>query len=224
MTGMEQAHSVTSRQPSYFIFWTLWFLATAGYGVVWAAVIYFWGTTDAFSFYFPLFGGLWLGILQGLVLRHYFILKGWWKWIISSSIGWFGAMLILVIGIIPLLGTGVNNVDPNGASIRGCEIGFCGLAGAAFGAVQAVFSQIRFDAAFWMATNAFTWAVGGLVAGIVGLAMYGPIPVIVRYLDSSSPEGVLSAALGVLTAMLVIGAVTGVAAAWQVWIQSKTLL
>ena len=82
---MEQEPSTVPRKPSYFILWALWFLATAVYGVVWAAVIYYWGAEDEFSANFPLSGGLWLGILQSLVLRRYLAARDWWTWIISSS-------------------------------------------------------------------------------------------------------------------------------------------
>src|ERR671934_2747386 len=178
---MEKAHSTTFRQPAYFTLWALWFLVTAGCGLVWAAVIYIWGTEHPVSVYSPFFGGLLLGLLQGLVLRRQFAAKYWWRWIVSSSVGWFCAMWILFFGFMTTsIGGGLNDTDT-----RGCGVAFCGLAGAAFGLIQALDSQIKFDTDFWTITNAFTWAIGGLVGGIVGFAIYGPITT-----ELDSPEGV----------------------------------
>src|SRR5438094_2819330 len=94
-----EAQQTIIRQPSYLTLWTLWFVATAGYGVVWAAVIV-WGGDSAFSFYFPLFGGLWIGILQSLVLRHYFAVKGLWKWIVLSTFGWVFVIVMLFAAVV----------------------------------------------------------------------------------------------------------------------------
>src|SRR4051794_37381374 len=100
---MEAQHTV-QRQPAYWTLWALWFVATAGYGVVWAAVIVwgghseFWSGDSEFSLYFPLFGGLWLGILQSLLLHHYFAVRGWWRWIVLSTFGWVFVMVMLFFG------------------------------------------------------------------------------------------------------------------------------
>lgn len=211
------------RQPPYLTFWALWFAIMAGYGVVWAAVIYVWGEWDMlFTIGFPLYGGLWLGVLQGLLLRHYFGARGWWLWIITSNLGWFTALLILGIGGgITLAGGGLNPET----DIKGCLVTVCGLAGAMFGMGQAIqfrISPVRFDIAFWTITNAFAWAISALIGGIVGFAILGSITM-GKYVDSHSPEYSLSLASGVLAAMLVIGAVTGAGAVWQVWLRSRPL-
>src|SRR5438045_8652178 len=105
---MEAQHT-TLRQPSYLTLWGLWFLATAGYGVVWAAVIYIWGPGDPVSWCFPFFGGLWLGISQALVVQRYLAISGWWTWVTSTSIGWFCAMFILFLGTFVIGGGSMLN-------------------------------------------------------------------------------------------------------------------
>jgi hypothetical protein len=215
---MEQSPSITLRQPRYLTLWALWFLSTAVYGAVWASVIYIWGVTDAFSFYFPVFGGLWLGISQGLVLRHYIAPRGWWWWIFSSAAGWFGAMVILFFGFATVsIGGGLNPETDS----RPCGLAFCGLAGAVFGSIQA-YSRIRFDTDFWAFTNAFAWSVGALAGGITGFTLYGLIK-IGEYVPYDSPQETLSVALGVLVGMLVMGGITGAGAVWQIQLRFRPL-
>lgn len=217
---MEQFLRRKLHQPDYLTLWALWFLATAGYGAIWASVIYIWGMFDPFGFYFPIFGGLFLGIPQGLLLRHYFAARRWWWWIISSGSGWFGAMVILFFGLLVVgIGGGLNPETDT----RSCGVAFFGLAGAVLGLIQAInSSRIRFDIALWMITNAFAWAVGGLVGGIIGFAIYGPVTA-GRIVDEASPEGVLSVAWGIFAGMLVMGVITGAGAAWQVQMHSRKL-
>jgi len=140
-------------------------------------------------------------------LRRCFVARGWWNWILSSSAAWLVAVLIMmVLGGITLAGTGLNP----GADVRGCLVVVCGLAGYLFGLAQAGFSQIKFDAALWGIINAFAWTVGAFVGGIIGLAAHRAMFLPWRYTSSiDTPQYTMGVALGVLTAMIVIGAVTG---------------
>ncbi len=217
---MEQDHSAILRQPSYFIFWVLWFLATAGYGAVWAAVIYIWGNETPFGAYFALSGGLWLGILQGLVLRRYLSARYWWTWIISSIAGWLCAMLFLIMGLLfASVGAGLNNTDTR---YWGFWL-YC-LGGAAFGLMQAGFFLGRKFEGFstmWAITNAFAWAVGGLLGGLASFAVYGPMSFGYEW-DTNSFHDALHIALGILIATSVVGAITGIVAVLHLWLHSET--
>jgi|GEM_PF-4524138 len=218
---MEQDLSTALQQPPYRTFWALWFLVTAGYGVVWAAVIYIWGADDAVTnLIFPISGGFWLGTLQGLALRRYFFVRYWWKWMLSSSTAWLIAWIILmIVGGIALVGSGLNPET----DVRGCLVTICGVAGAFFGLVQALYSPARFDPGSWMSANAFAWTVGAFVGGAVGFAVHRVMFLPGRFTESvSSPQYTAGVAVGVFVAMLVIGALTGLAAVWHLRMRFET--
>src|SRR5438045_3634645 len=133
---MEQGQSTALHQSSYLVMGVLWFLTFAGYGLVWALGIV-WGAPLEYGLYYLSVGGLLIGILQGLLLRKYLVTKVWWKWVLSSLIGWFLAMGILSLGGFAILGgSGLNDVDLSGAYIRGCGLALCCAAGGIFGFVQ----------------------------------------------------------------------------------------
>lgn len=217
---MEAQHTV-QRQPAYWTLWALWFVATAGYGVVWAAVIV-WGGDSEFSFYFPLFGGLWLGILQGLLLRHYFAVRGWWKWTMLSSFGWVFVASVLLLGVVEAaVGSGLSPVQE--APATKCTFMLYGLAGALFGFLQAIGYPRVFNIIVWTTTNAFAWLIGGLLGGAASYVVYGPPDDVAVFGNIGSLEGLFHGGLGLLVAMSVIGAVTGAGAVWQVWMRCRPL-
>jgi hypothetical protein len=216
---MEQFLRRKLHQLDYLTLWALWFLATAGYGAIWASIIYVRGMFDPFSFYFPVFGGLCIGIPQGLLLRHYFAARRWWLWIVASGVGWVGAMSLLFFGFaVVSIGGGLNGTDTTG-----CGIAFCGLAGAFFGRMQNFnSSQTRFHTDLWAITNAFAWVAGAWVGGIVGFAIYGSITT-GRSPEFNSPGEAASVAWGIFAGMLIMGLITGLGAARQVQMHSRKL-
>jgi hypothetical protein len=197
--------NILFRRTPDLAMWVLWLLATTGVGAVWSVAVYSRGFYDEFASYLLAFLGFWLGLLQGLVIRRYVRVKRWWMWIITSGVGWFGAMVILLLAtIVGLIGSGLNDADP-----RGGLVAVCGMAGAVFGAIQCPRSSMfGLDAILWTMANGIAWALGGLVGGIVGLTVYGSIAT-ERYVDFGSIEGSTSIATGLLVAMLVIGVFTG---------------
>jgi hypothetical protein len=215
-----QGSNIFFRRTPDSAMWGLWSLATAGAGVAWAGVAYFFGYEVMFRLSVPLFLSLWptflgllLGFLQGLVLRRYLKLKRWWMWIAWTSLAWYCAMLCLGFpAAIVMAGTGLN---PE-ADVEGCLVVICGIAGAVFGGIQSPILAslgIPGTGTLWAIINGFAWVLGGLVGGGAGFAVYAAIGK-GSDLHFTSVEASPSIAVGIFVAMLVIGVFTGLGLVW----------
>ncbi len=212
-TGYVQTRGIgLRRQPDLsLLMW--WMLAATVAASIDGSLIYFWGKLGPGIYLFVVLGGLYLGLLQALVLQRYLSKKILPEWTVGTAIGWFSAMIIVFLcSFFVLAGSGLN--DTPDAAIRQCIIMFCGVAGAVFGIIQGASTPLsRTWLAYWTILNLFAWAAGGLLGGIVGFYASGFLNKS-SYVDLFSPDGLLSVAIGLFIAMLVYGVITGVGVVW----------
>lgn len=208
------------RKPD-FAMWALWFFATAGPGALWALVFYLRtrSNSDAFFYtiYYELLVGAVIGVFQGLVLRRYLSIKWWWMWSLLTWTGWVCALLFLMFGFIFSMGTMMDPVDFEDTSTLQCVWLFaCGIAGWTVGATQSFYfprylSSVR---SVWFVMNAIGWIIGGFIGRIAGTIAF-KIATGGRYIYGNSPEQSLSAAIGILVAAIIIGAIMGAVIVWS---------
>lgn len=190
--------------------WSLllwWMLATTIAGTFGGLLILIWGQGGLVAL--CIFGGLYLGVLQGLALQKHEHVKIW-RWVLGSGVGWFCAMFIIFLGsFIAMLGRGLNDADTTGWGIM-----YFAVAGIVFGILQQAVSPVgRFKPIAWMIINAVAWGTGGLVALSVGGAVHESINML-NYVSLSSSYGLTSIAVGVGVGMLVYGILTGFLVGW----------
>jgi hypothetical protein len=147
--------------------------------------------------------GIPIGFLQSLALQPWFKDRMRLSWTGCTLIGWAGAMLMLFIGsFVTLAGSGINNVSDE--RIGQCLFETWAIAGGLAGLAQgAAFPKLIFGPFLWSGVNALAWSAGGLVGGIVSVALN----------NTEEPwYASLITTPGIFVAVLVYGAVTGIGA------------
>jgi hypothetical protein len=147
--------------------------------------------------------GVLVGLLQSIALQPWFKDRMRLSWTGCTVIGWAGAMLMLFLGsFLTLAGSGINNVSDE--KIGQCLFETWAIAGALAGLPQgAAFPKLIFGPFLWSGVNALAWGLGGLLGGIVSVAVTE---------TGEAWYASLVSTPGIFVAMLIYGAITGMAA------------
>lgn len=151
-----------------------------------------------------LLAGVPVGLLQSLVLEPYFHVSVRVTWTAGTALGWAaGIMWLLFLGTLTLASSGINAVSDE--RIGQCLLQTSLVAGGLAGYVQALYSARRvFGPPLWGIVNAVAWSVGGVIGGLAAQAL--------NVTKGEPWFEVLVTTPGLFLAMLVYGAITGLAA------------